>query len=233
MRNSNYTESSKWQTRSNKGTLLWSAVGACLSLTLLSSSALAETCTASPDCKSMGYTEASCPDGGVKCPFGNYWFCGGGDNPYCSVKTCQVGDVLYKNKKCYSCQYLTSPWQIPIGIVFTLGKAVTLNDFGHKIWEKADTTCRNYNIANISGWRLPTKDELIDMYNSAFRIQDNFSEVIGGKYYVNDDHWSSTYDGSIGNNIYYWAVNPVDYDNTDNSGQNSNNSLYVRCVLEF
>ena len=33
-------------------------------------------CTPSPDCTSLGYTETSCPDGaGVKCPWGNTWFC--------------------------------------------------------------------------------------------------------------------------------------------------------------
>ena len=33
-------------------------------------------CTPAPDCASLGYTESSCPDGaGLKCPFGNKWFC--------------------------------------------------------------------------------------------------------------------------------------------------------------
>ncbi len=33
-------------------------------------------CTPSPDCASLGYTESSCPDGaGIKCPWGNTWFC--------------------------------------------------------------------------------------------------------------------------------------------------------------
>ena len=33
-------------------------------------------CTPAPDCASLGYTESSCPNGaGLKCPFGNKWFC--------------------------------------------------------------------------------------------------------------------------------------------------------------
>ena len=33
-------------------------------------------CVSSQDCASLGYTKSSCPDGnGVKCPFGNKWFC--------------------------------------------------------------------------------------------------------------------------------------------------------------
>ena len=32
-------------------------------------------CVATTDCASLGYTEASCPNGGIKCPFGNTWSC--------------------------------------------------------------------------------------------------------------------------------------------------------------
>ena len=32
-------------------------------------------CVATQDCASLGYTEASCPNGGIKCPFGNTWSC--------------------------------------------------------------------------------------------------------------------------------------------------------------
>ena len=34
-------------------------------------------CVATTDCASLGYTEASCPNGGIKCPFGNTWSCKG------------------------------------------------------------------------------------------------------------------------------------------------------------
>ncbi|MDO5387339.1 MAG: hypothetical protein Q4F75_08755 [Pseudomonadota bacterium] len=32
-------------------------------------------CVATQDCASLGYTEASCPNGGLKCPFGSTWSC--------------------------------------------------------------------------------------------------------------------------------------------------------------
>lgn len=32
-------------------------------------------CLSSQDCAALGYTEASCSNGGVKCPFGNKWAC--------------------------------------------------------------------------------------------------------------------------------------------------------------
>ena len=27
------------------------------------------------DCNTLGYTENSCPNGGIKCPFGDKWLC--------------------------------------------------------------------------------------------------------------------------------------------------------------
>ena len=32
-------------------------------------------CVSTQDCTALGYTETSCPNGGVKCPFGNKWIC--------------------------------------------------------------------------------------------------------------------------------------------------------------
>ena len=59
----------------------------------LISPALAQTseinCTPAPDCASLGYTESSCPDGaGLKCPFGNKWFCAEEKTPECQPKDC-------------------------------------------------------------------------------------------------------------------------------------------------
>ena len=48
-------------------------------------------CIATPSCTSMGYTETSSCDGGLKCPFGSYWYCpnnsGGGctEFPYLCI----------------------------------------------------------------------------------------------------------------------------------------------------
>ena len=34
-------------------------------------------CVATQDCESLGYTETSCENGGIKCPFGDKWACKG------------------------------------------------------------------------------------------------------------------------------------------------------------
>ena len=41
-------------------------------------------CIATPSCTAMGYTEASCPNGGVKCPWGDKWFCSSSETEICS-----------------------------------------------------------------------------------------------------------------------------------------------------
>ena len=50
----------------------------------ISAIAQTPTCTATPDCASLGYTEASCPNGGVKCPWGDKWFCATSETEICS-----------------------------------------------------------------------------------------------------------------------------------------------------
>ena len=35
-------------------------------------------CVATQDCAALGYTDSACPGSGLKCPFGDGWYCGGG-----------------------------------------------------------------------------------------------------------------------------------------------------------
>ena len=82
-------------------------------------SGLAEdiTCTATPNCADLGYTESSCPDNkGVKCPWGDTYFCPPSEAEICEkngfVYTCdgekQTGGVgetcheKYAECSCYS-----------------------------------------------------------------------------------------------------------------------------------
>ena len=41
-------------------------------------------CVPVQDCAALGYTETGCPGNGVKCPFGNGWFCGGDEASICA-----------------------------------------------------------------------------------------------------------------------------------------------------
>ena len=75
------------------------------------------TCTATPNCADLGYTESSCPDNkGVKCPWGDTYFCPPSEAEICEkngfVYTCdgekQTGGVgetcheKYAECSCYS-----------------------------------------------------------------------------------------------------------------------------------
>ena len=59
-------------------------------------------CVATTDCASLGYTEASCPNGGIKCPFGNTWSCKWEKEEEKAVfgictgyaKNCKIGQIL-------------------------------------------------------------------------------------------------------------------------------------------
>lgn len=90
------------------------------------------TCTASPDCASLGYTEASCPDGnGVKCPWGNKWFC-----PPKTEEDCVIGSIFYSDK---TCSITPQDDKTPIGVVVYLdgnggGQVIALNSIGEYKW---------------------------------------------------------------------------------------------------
>ena len=59
--------------------------------------ASAQNCVQSQDCASLGYTETSCTNGGVKCPFGDKWAC------YPDVEksvNCEVGTLYYSDGTC-------------------------------------------------------------------------------------------------------------------------------------
>ena len=237
----------------------------------------AEQCTPTPDCKSLGYTETSCPDGnGVKCPWntsllycgengkkicadmGHPYPCTGANeipsgkvcaNKYyttctcasgyewkngkcekitCPVKSCAVGDVLYADKKCYICPANALPDQVPIGVVFTSGKAVGLVDLSTRAsWNSAKSACSSYSIGGVSGWSWPSEDELLAMYNNINAIQTGLQSVVDGSKLAFTYYWSSSV-YPYGSDTYY-VVNPV-------SGATCyyyNGNYHVRPVLAF
>lgn len=192
----------------------------------------AETCTATPDCKTLGYTESSCPDGGgVKCPWNtSLMYCGKKCAPSCEVKTCAIGDVLYSDKKCYTCpNAYTLPGVPPIGVVFTSGKAVALTDLGDTDYGDAKSKSSSYSVGGITGWYLPNKDELLAIFSNINAIQTGLQSAIGGSQLSFKWYWSSSVDPNYANT--YYVVNPI-------SGATANygyytNIYYVRPVLAF
>lgn len=152
---------------------LWSIIGLGGLALMLPGTAKAEiSCTASPDCISLGYTKtaADCPTGGVKCPFdGSKMFC---------LKTVaaynfkmQTPTALYNvvySDGSSSPAYTTG--KTPIGIVYYLepntggkkGLIMSLEQPKGLTWKDAVEYCANYVVkgTNVGDWRLPTMWEL-------------------------------------------------------------------------
>ena len=222
----------------SKRAMLLSVVGACLSVTLLSASALAETCTASPDCKSLGYTESSCSDGGVKCPFGNYWFCATKCEEQPPCVSCYVGWILNSDMTC-SGEKVSG--KTPIGVVANqtittegasvkcVGMAVALKDIGSMSWSTGNSQCNSYSASGVTGWHLPTKEELSAIYGNISSVQGGLTKA-GGTQFQDNYYWSSSFYDPYGSYNYHWNVNPIS-GNSDVYWEDY--GAYVRPVLAF
>ena len=235
MRMNKYTEHNERQMWGSKRAMLLSGAAVLLALApVMSASALAETCTASPDCKSLGYTESSCSDGGVKCPFGNYWFCATKCEEKDPCQNCKVGTILNSDMTCS--QNKTSG-KTPIGVVANqtitsvgeikcVGMAVALTDLDSKMtWSNANSNSSSYSASGLSGWHLPTEEELLTIYANINSVQGGLTKA-GGAQFNSGYYWSSSRYDSIN----YWAVHPV---NGGTSGSSTGTSRYVRPVLAF
>ena len=82
-----------------------------------------------------------------------------------------------------------------------MGFYVAMRDLGQMYWFEANNQCQNYSFCgNVKG-SLPTKDQLLTLYNNKSRVNSLLS-TNGGTQLTNSYYWSST---SIG--YYYYLVN--------------------------
>ena len=105
----------------------------------------------------------------------------------------------------------------------TMGFYVAMRDLGQMNWSSANSQCQSYAFCgNVKG-TLPTKDQLLSIYQNKSRVNSLLS-TNGGTKMTKDRHWSST---STPYNDYY-IVDMSDGYNNWNSMSSSN---YVRPVL--
>ena len=102
---------------------------------LLSGTANA-ACIQTPSCSSLGYSSTTACEGGLKCPWGNAWFCnvgGGGSGSNPDYSNCKIGDILYSDMSCNANMVAS---KTPIGVVFdtTNGLAVAKDEFANLLW---------------------------------------------------------------------------------------------------
>ena len=115
---------------------------------LLSSTAEAG-CIQTPSCSSLGYTSTTACEGGLKCPWGNAWFCNvGGGSSTPDYSNCKIGDILYSDMTC-NANVVAS--KTPIGVVFdTTNHLAIALDTEQKTWSDEDfdvPTLSNYTIS--------------------------------------------------------------------------------------
>ena len=107
-----------------------------LSISLIHSGLTRSACVSTPTCSELGYTESSCSNGGLKCPFGNTWNCeitnlkdkinelekeiSSQNNSSDAI----IGDILYSDK---TTSFVYDSQKTPIGIVFDPNKKLAIN----------------------------------------------------------------------------------------------------------
>lgn len=112
------------------------------------------------------------------------------------------------------------------GVVFAVtsdgqhGKIVCLQDLGRAAWDYAKSICANLG----SGWRLPTKAELLAIYGVKNKLNSMLRAL--GDPIQEDYYWSST----EYNEICAWRVSMAS-GNTCDDGKSYN--YYVRAVSAF
>ena len=94
------------------------------------------------DCQQLGYTSLKSCDGGLKCPFGEYWACPKVEEKAvlgeCTgyAKNCAIGQILNSDGTCTTDKV---SGKTPIGVVVYIGsdncgQALALKDLGNMEW---------------------------------------------------------------------------------------------------
>lgn len=146
----------------------------------------AVTCTATPDCATLGYTKTAsdCPDGGVKCPFNSSkMFClkkGGGVEFSLKNKINNL-DIVFSDG---TSSAKNVAGKIPIGVAlvtetnsaYNHGVIFQINQPPISTRAEAITYCQNYitNGTTEGDWKLPTHYEM--MYLMGWETSESKTE---------------------------------------------------------
>ena len=93
---------------------------------------------------------------------------------------------------------------------------VSSKEVGSVDYEKAQKICAAYKVGNISGWRLPSKDELNIIYQNRKHLGD----------YTKGNYWSATEEGKN-------SAMVQNFSNGNQSKSNKSSSCAVRAVRPF
>ena len=137
-------------------------LGTSLSLT----PTLVQAQCAVTDCQQLGYTSLKSCDGGLKCPFGEYWACPKVEEKailgQCTgyAKNCKVGDILNSDGTCTTDK---ETGKEPLGVVIVIkdncGWAMTARSIKSEIkWSNYYLDIDIPSLPNYTDWRDAAKD---------------------------------------------------------------------------
>ena len=108
-------------------------------------------CIQTPSCSSLGYSSTTACEGGLKCPWGNAWFCNvvGGGSSTPDYSDCKIGDILYSDMSCNANMVAS---KTPIGVVFDVTNALAIakDEFSNLVWGPSGDISGIQNYANSS-----------------------------------------------------------------------------------
>ncbi len=191
-----------------------------LSFNMLGTSASASeiTCTATPDCASLGYTKSAsqCPDGGMKCPFdSSKMFCVNAEAlDFVFQNKIAVGHIVYSDGTT-STTYTST--KLPIGIVVYVhpngknnhGLVLAIDAPLPRTRAEANLYCDSYVTkgTKIGDWHLPDAGE-VWMYSNANpdytykNFEEYLSKVPGGDGIYAVKSWLFGYSYGYNTNYY-------------------------------
>ena len=105
---------------------------------------------------------------------------------------------------------------------------VAMNDLGEMTWTGAASRCQNYSFCGNLKGTLPTKDQLLTMYNNKSSLNSLLSTNRGTNF-SNGYYWSSTFYDYYGGRSY--GLVSMSDGNVRNGNDYSTNYNYVRPVL--
>ena len=165
------------------------------------------------------------------------------ENTYLRAYAINEKGVVYgKSVLLFDASYLDMGDYIILG---NKGIAVQKQDIGYGNWYDMNRLCQNSNVGGLSGWRLPTYNELVQLYN----IKDKIGNFQKGGYYWSSLYTTESYTAKVYQNqgtswytgtfykYYYYGVNFYDgsqfksnpYDSYDRN-ESRTGSNYTRAV---
>ena len=158
-------------------------IGAMLLLTTAFSvtEVRAQTCVVPPTCEGLGYDKTASDCGGLaklRCPFDDSkYFCTAYMNPDGSAPVA-VGDIAYSDGT-YSA--VPIPSKLPVGVVVnSSGLVISLIPYKTNIedfYNVSATMCSSFSANATTGWKNPTKEELLTIYANRTKINATLSTL--------------------------------------------------------